>query len=929
MSAADSRLQRLLNFGATHKLITTLILAAATLVALVGAMRVTIDTSYDKLISDHDPGWATYADTVKTFGSDNITIIYIRDTAIFTPEKLGLLDQLVHELKQNPEIQRVDSLYSALSIRDVDGALETEPVALDPPATQEEADLIKEKALYSPLVNKLLVAEDGSAVSLAIGLAKPTADRDHNAQIYQFFEAKIEPLRQHFDVIYQIGPPRLNADIEKGMIHDLTVFMPLSTAVLIAAVLYFLRTWHASVVPLITAGLSILWTLGFMGWVGIPLTLLTTLVPALNIVIGSAEDTHMMSGYLRSIADQRNKGLQVDRTVAIRFMTGHIGIAILLTSSTTVIGFLSDALYDVPIMIEFAFAASFALTANFFATVLTMPLLLSLIGPTQSTLPPMEEAPGGLMGKFVTWLERVGIEHRGKILLVFAAITLGFLYSAKDLTVSNDPLSYFRESSQLVQDAKTLHEGMAGMQVFYVTLKARDGGGDFRDPGLLQRADAVEAELKSLGAFDRVLSLPDFIRLVNREMNGADPTHDRLPETRALVEQYLMLFSRQDIERYVSPDYRSVNVVVRHNISDSSTFNAHLDQVEPRIQAILGEQVDYQFVGKNLMVNRTAEGLIYNQADSLLLVVLVIFALMALLYQSALAGLVSMIPNLIPIVICFGTMAALGLPLNPGTASVAAVALGIAVDDTIHFFSAYLQACKHEPDPDKAIRNTFYSEVVPVITTTVALSSGFVILAFSEFTIVAQYGLMSAYTIFVAMFVDLFLTPAILRGVRLVGLWDVVSMKVGQGALLDSPIFLGMRRGQVKKAILSSSLRSFAPGQVVVAQGTEGREMFVVLSGEAEVIKESPDGQSRVLARLGQGQVLGEVGFVGQSRRTATVRAATSLETMVMDAAKVQKTLRFYPWVANRLHQNIGRILSQRLAADAVPERQDAPEPVA
>ncbi|MGE5478336.1 MAG: MMPL family transporter [Bacteroidales bacterium] len=903
-----------MNFGANHRLVTTLILLFVTALAMFGALRLKIDTSYDKLISDHDPGWAVYAETVKTFGSDNVSIIYMRDKNMFTPERLALVDRLVTDLKKDPAIQRVDSIYSALSIRDVDGSLESQPVAIDPPVDQEEADLIKQRALYSPLVKKLLVSEDGQSLSVAVSLTKPTADREANTIIYQSIEDKLVPLRQHFDTVYQIGPPRLNVEIEHGMLRDLSLFMPLSTLILVGTVLYFLRTWHASVVPLITAGLSILWTFGFMGWTSIPLSLLTTLVPALNIVIGSAEDTHMMSAYLRAISDQREKGMVIDRRAAIRFMTSHLSLAILLTSSTTVIGFLSDALYDVPIMIEFAFAASFALTANFFATVLTMPLLLSLIGPKKSTLPPLDEAPGGLMGRFVAWLEYVGLQHRKLVIVIFTLITAGFGYAAKDITVSNDPLSYFRDSSQLVQDAKKLHTDLAGMQVFYLTLTAKDGR-DFRDPDMLRQAEAIEKELKGIGVFDSVLSLPDFMSLVNREMHQANPAYAVMPESRGLVDQYLLLFSRQDLDRYVTADYSKVNIVVRHNISDSSTFNGYIDKLEKNITTLSGATMTHEFIGKNLMVNRTAEGMIYNQADSLMWVVVVILVLMALLYQSLLAGIISMVPNLIPIAICFGTMALVGLPLNPGTASVAAVALGIAVDDTIHFFSAYLLACKHEPDPDTAIRTTFYSEVVPVITTTVALSSGFVILAFSDFTIVAQYGLMSAFTIFIAMFVDLFMTPAILRGVRLVGLWDVVALKIGNKTLLNSPLFRGMGRFQVKKAILTSALRTYQPGETLVTQGETGRDMFVILSGEAEVVQKNANGE-QVLARLNQGDVAGEVGFVGQSKRTATVRATEPVEAMVMEAANVQRSLRFYPWVAHRLQQNISRILADRLTSD-------------
>lgn len=897
-------LQDLLTFGARQRLATLLIILVLTALAASGVMRLRVDTSYDKLISENDPGWSDYKRIVSEFGSDNTTIIYIRDRDLFAVQKMTAIDKLVGELEANPEIERVDSLFSAPNVRDVDATLETGRILDVVPETAEEAADGRSKALHSPLVRKNLLNEDGTVMSLTVSLKRHAADRDFNKAMYEAIEAELDKIRGHFEEVFQIGPPRLNVEIERGMYRDIATFMPLSTLILIATVFYFLRTWTASIVPLVTAGISILWTLGFMGWTGIPLTLLTTLVPALNIVIGSAEDTHMMSTYLGSIAAQQKP----DRQVAIRYMASHVGIAILLTSSTTVIGFLSDALYDIPIMIEFAFAASFALTANFFATVLLMPLLLSTIGPLRSHLPPPAGAPSGLLGKFITWLEYIGRERRKTVLVVAAAIAAVSCYFALDIKVSNDPLSYFRSSSQLVKDAQELHKRLAGMQVFYLTLESRTSDA-FNSPRLLKKAEAIEKTLKDSGVFDNVTSLPDMIALVHREMNQAAPGSHAVPDREELIEQYMLLFRRSDVDRYVSADMRNVNIVVRHNLSDSSEFNRIISGIERDVRAIAGSDLDVKLVGKNLMVNRSAEGLIENQADSLVWVVAVILVLMALLYQSVLAGLISMIPNVIPIVICFGAMGLLGVPLNPGTASVAAVALGIAVDDTIHFFSTYLQACRHEPDPERAIQNTVRTESIPVVATTIALSAGFLVLVFSSFTIVAQYGWLSAFTISVALLVDLFLTPALLRGVRLVGLWEVVALRLGTEILRGSPLFRGMRSREIKKAILLSRLVEREAGAEIIAAGADDSAMYVVLEGKAEVRS-----QGTLIRTLNPGDVFGEVGFVGATRRTASVRATEAVALLALDAATSHQAALMHPFIMNKLLLNISRILGRRLA---------------
>ncbi|MBM3650388.1 MAG: cyclic nucleotide-binding domain-containing protein [Alphaproteobacteria bacterium] len=905
----DKFVENFLTFGARRPWIAAAIVLVASVIAAYGAIQIKIDTSYDRLISDTDPGWPDYQRTVREFGSDSTTIIFLRDSNLFTPEKLTLLDDLAVQLKSVPGIERVDSLFTALSIRDVEGQIEARPLMDIVPDTAEDAAKAREDALYSPLIRRNLVSPDGRTTAVTLTANRANKDPEFTRAQHAEIEKRLDAVRGKFERVFQIGPPRLNVEIERGMVKDIAILMPLSTALLIGTVLYFLRTWMASIVPLVTAGISILWTFGYMGWTGTPLTLLTALVPSLNIVIGSAEDTHMMAAYLRRVAEQKKP----DRQEAIRYMAKHIGIAIFLTSSTTSIGFLTDALHDVPLVVDFGLTAAFALTANFFATTLLMPLMLLLIGPTSSKLPPMGEAPTGRIGTAVAWVESFGRRRQKEVLIGTGVIVAFFAFFALQIKVSNDPLSYFPDSSSLVQDAKALQKDLAGMQVFYVTLEA-DESEAFKDPKHLKTVEAVQQVMRRQELYDLSVSLADHVAMVNREMNGGKAEAFRVPDTRDLVEQYLLFFKRTDIERYVSPDYRRTNIVIRHSISDSSLFNERTRAFVAEAEKALTPGVRMRLSGENLMINRTAEGLITNQVDSLLWVIGTIFILMALLYQSITAGVISMIPNVIPTALCFGVMGLLGIPLNPGTVSVAAVALGIAIDDTIHFFSRYLDECKHEPDADKAVRNTMWSEAVPVVTTTIALSLGFGILMLSNFTIVVQYGFLAALTMVIALACDLFLTPVLVRNFRLVSIWDVAALKVRHDVLRNSPLFLDMKPAQIKKAMLLSSMTRYKAGEQIFSQGSRGDSLYVVLDGQIDVIRVE-GGQARNLARLGPGEVFGEVGFVKSTERTASIRAISDVELLALNAETTRRALRLHPFIAAKLNLNISRILGSRLAA--------------
>ena len=900
---------KILTFGARRPIVTLCIVLILSGISVVGALKVEVDTSYDRLISDHDPGWPAYQKVIGEFGSDSTTIVFVNDQKLFTEEKLVLLSDLADNLGKVAGVERTESLFTALSIRDHNGQLDVHPLMDVLPETQAEAEAARADALYSPLMRRNLISDDGRTMAITITSARKPSDPAFARNQYAEIEKLLDNVRPKVDRIFQVGPPRLNVEIQKGMIGDMSLLLPLSTAFLIATVFYFLRTWTASVVPLLTAGISILWTFGYMGWTGTPLTLLTALVPSLNIVIGSAEDTHLMAAYLRRIADQKVP----DRREAIHYMARHIGVAIFLTAATTSVGFLTDALYDMPLVVDFGLTSGFALTANFVATVLLMPLLLLVVGPTSSKLPAVDEASSGFIAKCVMWVEAFGFRNQRKIFIavgLLTAISAGF---AMKVTVSNDPLSYFRESSALVQDAKALQRELAGMQVFYITLEC-DKQDCFREPEYLKQVRNLQELVKRRGAFDLSISLADHIAMVNREMHNGDDGQFRVPDTRDFIEQYLMFFSRKDIGRYVSADFHRVNIVVRHSVSDSGAFNREIAAFSADAKGLLSPDIRMQLSGENIMINAAADSLISNQADSLEWVIAVIFVLMALLYQSVTAGIISMIPNIIPTIICFGFMGLLGIPLNAGTASVAAVALGIAIDDTIHFFSRYLDECQHEPDPEVAVRNTLRSEAMPIVTTTIALTLGFSILMISDFTIVVQYGFLAALTMIIAMVTDMFLTPALVRNFRLVSAWDVAALKVHKSLVQSSPLFKNMSKNQIKKAILLGMVSKHSANDEIFSQGTKGTNLFVVLQGKIDITR-TDSGHKRNIATLSEGDVFGEVGFVDFIERTATATAVTDVQLLALNSESTRRALRLHPFIAAKLNLNIGRILASRLAS--------------
>ena len=270
----------------------------------------------------------------------------------------------------------------------------------------------------------------------------------------------------------------------------------------------------------------------------------------------------------------------------------------------------------------------------------------------------------------------------------------------------------------------------------------------------------------------------------------------------------------------------------------------------------------------------------------------------------------------------FGLMGFLKIPLNPGTAMVAVIAVGIAIDGTIHLLARYQELCTTTSDYKGAVNQAVKEVATPLIVSSLALSFGFGILLFSNFTVVAQFGALAAATMLISIFANLLITPIIMVRVRLVCLYHIIAMNVDEKVLDRSPLFKDMSNYQRRKAILISELHEFNKGDKLMEQGSIGRSMYMLLEGEANVIRHD-DGRQRILAELKPGDIFGEIGYTRAIERTADITATTAVSALRFDYERMEKDLKFFPNIVAKLNFNISAILGERLA-DLLAEQSKA-----
>lgn len=898
---------RFLTLGLRHRTGVTIFLFLATLLAALGLPRLKVDTGLESLIPERDPARIVYQRIIGEFGTDNRTIVYVRDKDLWTPAKLAVLERIHRAVEQLDHVARVDGLYSLHTVANEGGRIESRPVLLSAPRTAEEAAAARAAALANPLYLGNYFSNNGDVTAMIVAMKEAEDDQDYNQAFYEDLEAVLEGSRDQFEHLVQVGPPRVNDELISSLYQDFIILGPISAVVLVVTILFIMRTALSAVVPVVTATITIIWTFGMLGWTGIPVNILSAMLPSLIIVIGSTEDTHMMAAFYRGLSEPDSKS----RGDGVRYMARHMGLPLVLTIVTTALGFGSNIFSNIGLIQDFSIASTFAMLANGLVTALAMPILVTVYGSNKNISTVDDDAITGLPGRVMRVFRISQDNYPLSTLAVTATLCAFFLYHAASLYVTNDPLSYFREDRPLIQDTRMIHADLAGVRLFYISLESGTEN-TFLEPRNIAKLAEIQDFLKKQGVYDRSISIADHLAFVNSEFRS-EYEEERLPETKELVAQYLLFFHRGDLGSYVSHDFSRANIVVRHNISDSHTLNRYINELQDVADHAAGPGLTAHIVGENLMVNNAAESLMVGQVKALLSLMALIFLIMSALFTSFKGGAIALVPAVIPIAMMFGIMGLLDIPLNPGTAMVAVIAIGIAVDGTIHLLARYSELCRRTSDYVGAVNTAVKEEATPLITSSFALALGFGVLLFSNFTVIAQFGALAAATMLFSIFANLLVTPIIMARVRLVGLYQILSMTIDRAVLEQSPLFKDMTDYQRRKAILISELHEFEAGDLLVEQNTIGRSMYLILAGEAEVIRRD-GGKAATLATLHPGQVFGEIGFIRAMERTADVRALSKISALRFDYDRMQKDLKFFPNIVAKLNFNICYILGERLA---------------
>lgn len=834
---------------------------------------------------------ARYEQFKALFDSDEIIRVVAKADDVFAPETFGRIEQLSGQAENIEGIRRVISLATIRKAVDASGTWSMDKFY----AVVSGVDLFQNN----------LVSQDRRKTALTLVLG---ADADPNAVI-RGVEKLIAEHEKSLS-LYQVGMPLVSQALARYTQKDFFRLPPI-TFVLITVILFFLFRRPAYVlIPLVCVALALTWTLGLMALVRIPLSMLTMIVPVFLIAVGTAYCLHILNNYLHS-APQAPSPADASRTTF-----AAVSLPTFLAVITTVVGLASLLVNRIPSIREFAGFACFGMFSLLVITLGFLPALLALM-PT----PKEQRAVGAthIFDRFIGRIIRINLHHQKialPILFVLAAVCLAGVFFVR---VETNPIGYFKEDIPVKQHFNDIYRDLSGSFPIHVVMEGPEAD-YFEVPGHLADIERLQSFLTKLDGVDKTISFADYLKLVNYALNGFKIENYRLPEegfeARMLINSFDSVLGQDMFSRFMNPELSKTNIVLLTHLSSSRNFLDIRDTILHFTHENFADQVNWDVTGFGVSISASSHLLTQGQIKSLSLTLVLVFVIMVALFLSWKVGLIAILPNIFPIIINFGLMGWLGLELSVATSLIASIAIGLAVDDTIHYLVSYNREFRKDLDDERALRVTLARVGRPICFTTLTVCVGFSVLMFSNFQPTAVFGLMMAITLLSALVGDLILLPSLMQHVELVTLWDLVRLKLGREPVEGIPLFKDLSRAEMQSIILAGSLKKVDPGEVLFRKGDPSDSMYTLISGTMDVVDTVPDddtcanpGAQHWINRLKVGDVIGEMGLLRSAPRSATVVACEPVELLAINWKMIKRLQWLYPPTARKFLHNLLSIM--------------------
>ena len=753
--------------------------------------QLTADNSTESFLRPNDPARVDYDRFREQFGQDERLIVAIRPHAIFDLDFLKRLRAFHEDIEREvPYVEEATSLWNARNTRGEGDKLIVDGLLEEWPETAADVEAVKRRVLENPLYVNTLIDESARITTVTIEpfiystlgddtddlggfdgdageasgapAAKPALlTEQETVELIEALEAVVARHEDHGFEIFLAGGPIMNRHATKMLMRDVAVFMPVGVAI-VSCILYLLfRRVSGVVLPVFVVLASMLATYGLMALVGIPTSISGQVLPSLLLTVGICSAVHLLTIVYQRLA------AGASREQAIAFALGHSGLAVGMATLTTAGGLFSFAAADLAQVANLGRVAPIGIVLTFIYCVTLLPALLAIV-PLRARSTRGGDELQRSVGRALARVGDLATAHPWPILAGALALVVAFGFGLAQLRFSQYALNWFPEDDPIRVANEFMDrnlKGAAGIEI--VIDSGRENG--LHEPALLRR---IEAATRFAESFDdgeifvgKAVSIVDVVKETHKALHENRPEFYAIPHDRRLVAQELLLFENSgsdDLEEFTDSRFRLARVSLRLPFVDGMHYPDFIAALEQGFREILGEEVGIQPTGLGVLFGRTFSVVNVTMARSYLTALLIITPLMVLLIGNLKRGVLSMVPNLIPIWITLGLMGWLGIPLDNSSLLVGCIILGVAVDDTIHFMHKFQRYYDDTGDPREAVRRTLRTTGSALLFTSIVLTAGFFVLTFAYMQNAVEFAMLACTATIVAFLADLLVSPALM-----------------------------------------------------------------------------------------------------------------------------------------------------------------------
>lgn len=740
----------------SHNARKTLLLVVLMTVALgSGLSQLKIDNNQESELPADDEIVLTNDKLKSAFGDKGLILIGVEaENGIYTTETLQKIAAISEDLKSIPYViaDEITSLSTLQNITSREWGLEREAFLKKIPASPEEMEQLKQDVINNKDVYGRMVSTDGKMAAITANVTEDYKQMEVSNAVFSMLEKYRDP-----QTIYVAGDAIQAQEIDSGIQKDTGVLLPTALGLILLCFLLTLRTLRGVVLPFAVVALSIVWTMGAMGWLGLAVTVVSSALPALMVAVASSYGIHIMLQYYERIArGEDNKAASSNASISI-------APAIVLTGATSALGAITLIVFKVTSIQEFGIATAVGVLSATIISLTFMPAMLALMKPKQGKKWPLFDKN---LENILIKTTAVAIKHKVKVVIGSTLLLTALcIVGLSQLRVGQDFIKYFEPDHRLRIAFEEFNAQLGGARFMDVMVTAKEENA-LENPRYLNQMKDFQNYAESLPHVGYSSSFANVIQRINLAMHDNDPAFDKIPDDEATIAQYLLLYSMSgtpgDQSNLIDYNHQKAKIRIMLTTSEQDDHKVLYEKLKTYAQHNFDEGLNVEFGGDVVFWLAQIHYIVKGKIENIIMSILVVFLFCAVVFRSFIGGIFSILPLSIATLLTLAMMGILGIRLDVGTAIVTAIGVGIGVDFTIHYLKRLLQEYSTTRNSLQAMKETSRTTGKAITYDTLSNVAGFSVFILSGFQPLQFFGWLISLMMVTSAIATLVIFPAII-----------------------------------------------------------------------------------------------------------------------------------------------------------------------